>query len=42
MPHWPCRAKRNFDGAIGKRAWPDVIVVRRCPMRTESGSSTSK
>jgi len=41
MPHCPWREKRNFDGAIGKRAWPDVMVVRRCPMRTESGRSTS-
>ena len=22
MPHWPCWANLNFDGAIGKRAWP--------------------
>src|SRR5579871_5772095 len=38
LPYW-----RNlyFDGAIGKRAWPLVMVVRRCPMRTEPGRSLS-
>jgi len=40
-PLCPCRAKRNFDGAIGKRAWPDVMVVSRWPMRTVSGRSLS-
>ena len=29
------------DGAIGKRVWPDVIVVRRWPSRMESGRSLS-
>ena len=35
-------AARYFDGATGKRAWPEVMVVSRCPMRTESGRSLSK
>ena len=30
-----------FEGAIGKRFWPEVMVVSRCPMRTESGRSLS-
>ena len=30
----------NFVGAMGKLAWPEVIPVSRCPIRTESGSST--
>jgi len=29
MPHLPCLANLNFDGAMGKRAWPLVMVVRR-------------
>ena len=41
MPLLPWRANLNFDGAIGKRAWPDVMVVSRWPMRTESGRSLS-
>jgi hypothetical protein len=41
MPHSPCWANLNFDGAIGKRAWPLVIVVSRCPIRTLSGRSLS-
>ena len=38
---WPCWANLYFDGAMGKRAWPEVMVVRRWPMRTESGRSLS-
>ena len=41
MPHWPCWANLNFDGAIGNRFWPEVIVVSRWPMRIESGRSLS-
>ena len=41
MPHLPCWANLYFDGAIGNRAWPLVIVVSRWPMRTESGRSLS-
>ena len=41
MPHWPCWANLYFDGAIGNRAWPEVIVVSRWPMRIESGRSLS-
>ncbi len=29
----------NWDGAIGNPVCPEVIVVRRCPLRTDSGSS---
>ena len=29
MRHWPYFANLNFDGAMGKRAWPLVMVVRR-------------
>jgi hypothetical protein len=31
MPHWPAALNWNFDGAMGKRACPLVIVVRRWP-----------
>jgi len=31
----------NIDGAMGKRFWPLVIVVSRCPMRIDSGRSLS-
>ena len=41
MPHWPYWANLNFDGAIGKRFWPEVMVVSRWPMRTDSGRSLS-
>src|SRR4029079_19666603 len=37
IPDWPQRSKRYIDGAIGKRAWPLVMVVSRCPIRTDSG-----
>ncbi len=42
VPARPWRAKRNFDGASGKRACPLDMVVSRCPMRTDSGRSRSK
>ena len=29
IPHWPARLNLNFEGAMGKRAWPEVIVVSR-------------
>ena len=35
MPHWPCCWKAYLEGAIGKRAWPEVMVVRRWPLRIE-------
>ena len=38
-PLWPCRANLKIDGATGKLFWPEVIVVIRWPIRTESGSS---
>src|SRR3954468_17958415 len=41
MPDLPTRSNLYFDGAIGNRAWPLVIVVRRWPMRTDSGKSLS-
>jgi hypothetical protein len=40
-PHWPTGLNLYFDGAMGKRAWPLVMVVSRWPMRTESGKSLS-
>ena len=40
-PDFPYCAKLNWDGAIGKRSWAEVMVVRRCPIRTEPGRSTS-
>ena len=41
MPLLPCRANLYFDGAIGNRFWPEVIVVSRWPIRIESGRSLS-
>ena len=41
VPDWPCWANLYFDGAIGNRAWPLVMVVRRWPLRIESGRSLS-
>ena len=38
-PLWPCCANLKIDGATGKLFWPEVIVVIRWPIRTESGSS---
>src|SRR5438477_7090180 len=40
-PHLPCCANLYFDGAMGKRACPLVMVVRRCPLRMDSGRSLS-
>src|ERR1022692_4157746 len=40
-PFIPCCANLYFDGAMGKRFCPDVIVVIRWPMRTVSGRSLS-
>jgi len=41
MPDRPACLNSHFDGAMGKRFWPEVIVVRRWPMRIESGRSLS-
>jgi len=41
IPLSPWRENAYFDGAIGNRDWPDVIVVRRWPLRTLSGRSLS-
>jgi hypothetical protein len=41
MPDWPYCANLYFEGAIGNRAWPLVIVVSRWPLRTDSGRSLS-
>ena len=41
MPLLPCWANLYFDGAIGNRAWPEVMVVSRWPLRIESGRSLS-
>ena len=38
-PLWPCWANLKIDGATGKLFCPEVIVVIRWPIRTESGSS---
>src|SRR5947209_2016913 len=38
LPYW---ANLYFDGAMGKRVWPLVMVVRRWPWRIESGRSLS-
>ncbi len=38
-PALSVRANLKIDGATGKFFWPEVIVVMRWPMRTESGSS---
>ena len=38
-PLWPCCVNLKIDGATGKLFCPEVIVVIRWPMRTESGSS---
>ena len=40
-PFFPCCANLNFEGAIGNRLWPDVIVVNRCPCRIDAGRSLS-
>ncbi len=36
-PLWPCWANLKIDGATGKFFCPEVIVVIRWPIRTESG-----
>ena len=41
-PFPPCWENSKTDGAIGKRDWPEVIVVSRCPWRIDSGRSWSK
>ena len=41
MPDLPCCSNLYFEGAIGNRAWPLVIVVRRWPWRIDSGRSLS-
>ncbi len=40
-PLLPCWANLKTDGAMGKRVWPEVIVVRRWPCRMDSGRSLS-
>ena len=40
-PLLPCCANLKTDGAIGKRVWPEVIVVSRWPCRMDSGRSLS-
>ena len=41
MPLLPYCLKLYLDGAMGKRFWPLVIVVRRCPWRMLAGRSLS-
>ena len=41
IPDLPWRANLNLDGAMGKRAWPLVMVVRRWLPRTDGGRSLS-
>ena len=41
IPLLPCWENLNFDGAIGKRVCPEVIVVSRWPLRMLSGRSLS-
>ena len=41
-PLSPCWANLKIEGATGKLFWPEVIVVIRCPIRIESGSSTPR
>ena len=41
MPDLPCCSNLNFVGATGKRFWPLVMVVRRWPLRIDSGKSLS-
>ena len=41
IPLWPCWANLYFDGAIGNRFCPEVIVVSRWPLRIDSGRSLS-
>ena len=37
MPDWPQRSNVYIEGAIGKRAWPLVIVVSRWPIADRFG-----
>src|SRR5262245_10643924 len=41
MPLLPAALNFHFDGAMGKRFCPEVIVVKRWTMRIESGRSLS-
>jgi hypothetical protein len=41
VPFLPYCWNLNSDGATGNRAWPEVMVVIRCPLRTDSGRSLS-
>jgi len=41
MPHLPAGLNLYLDGAMGKRAWPLVIVVSRWPLRMLGGRSLS-
>ena len=41
MPAFPNCANLYLDGAMGKRFWPLVIVVSRCPPWTLGGKSLS-
>ncbi len=38
-PDWPWRANANFEGTTGKLSCADDMLVRRCPMRIDSGRS---
>src|SRR6185295_5990696 len=40
-PDCPCCLNANFEGATGKRDWPEVIVVRRWPPMIDGGRSLS-
>ena len=37
MPLWPYCLKANFDGIMGKVAWPEVMPVRRWPIADRVG-----
>ena len=39
VPFLPCWVNLNFEPMTGKLFWPEVMPVRRWPMRIESGSS---
>ena len=41
IPDWPYWANLYLLGAIGNLFWPEVIVVKRCPLRMLSGRSLS-
>ena len=40
VPDLPCRANSNWEPAMGNDRWNAVMPVRRCPMRTDAGSSS--